>query len=74
MHNRQPSSPPVRLLSSRQVADQLGIHHKTFLRYRREKSLREFPEPVSLGPGAHRWRSDLIEEWIRQLSPGGSAA
>lgn len=46
------------------LSAELGIHHQTLRRWVRERE--DFPAPVVLSPGAHRFEVEAVEKWIEQ--------
>ena len=60
----------MKLLTWRQVCDELGIAKTTL--YRRVKA-GDIPEPVRLGPRTARWRADQIDAYIEGLPVGVGA-
>ena len=63
MDNYVPGTKPEILLSARDVAARLGVDPKTVRRWREAKKL---PPAIDVA-GVLRWRSDVIESWLREL-------
>ena len=51
------------LLSIKKVAQIIGVHRNSILKWVREGT---FPKPVSLGT-LTRWKSDEVSKWIAEL-------
>jgi len=69
------SAPPLRLLSSAQVAERLGKKRRTFLTHYRTGQLEGFPEPVTLTDNSKGllWRSDQLDAYILALPTHSSS-
>ena len=62
------SSPPIRLLRTREVAEITGLSQSAV---RHWESQGMFPPAIrSQQPRATRWRSDVIQDWIEKRSNG----
>ena len=58
------------LMTRRDVAAYLQIHHKTVSAYVRRGAL---PAPVRLGAGTIRWRRQDIDAWVERQAAGDGA-
>ena len=61
----------TRLLTRAEVEKRCGLGTSTVYRL---MAAGHFPAPLRLTPGAVRWRSDEIDEWIASRPRGGSGA
>ena len=55
----------VQNLTTKQVAQMVGLHLKTFEKYLREGKMEDFPTPCRQVNGRRCWLSDEVENWIR---------
>ena len=62
----------VSLLSLNDVCQRVGLSRATLYRIKKDPA-RKFPEPCQPWPGANRWRSDEIQEWIDRVSAARAA-
>lgn len=60
-----PEIAPIFLLTINDVMRLAGYKSRSSI-YRRVRH-RDFPQPVILGGGRIRWRSDDIEQWLQHL-------
>lgn len=58
------ATPPIRLLSQKELLAMLGISRATF---ERNVAIGLLPKPIQVGKRAVRWRSDEIEECINNM-------
>lgn len=55
-------------ITTRQVADLIGLSANTFLRHRERLERDEgFPEPMPTSRHPLRWRRDQVEAWVSQV-------
>ena len=52
-----------RLLTSRQITEETGLHRSTINRLRQNG---DFPEPIPTGPRGRRWRESDIRAWLAE--------
>lgn len=57
--------PATELLTVQQVAERLGVHAQTVVRWRRDPRV-GFPAPVRLGPRQVRWTPEQVENWLKE--------
>ena len=59
---------PLKLLSKEQVADLIGVHPSTVMRWCRDGLL---PAPVEVTQQTIRWRETDISNWVDQMEREG---